>query len=126
MSSMGNYKITSGFTFNLDGLFPKYALEDLFPIRPKKLDGLGEILSQISDQRKLLADFTPLVIFETSTHQYRIENRKRSYDDDVYFTIHKIHSNDLRTIICSMTHPIDRIEEMIIQHIASNLEWERV
>ena len=24
MHDMGNYKIESGFTFNLDGLFPKY------------------------------------------------------------------------------------------------------
>lgn len=126
MPSMGNYKVTSGFTFNLEGLFPKYTLKDLFPIRPKKLDGLRETLFGLKDQRDLLADFTPLVVFETSTHQYRIENRRRSYDDDVYFTIHKIHRNDLRTIICSITISIDQIEEMIIQHITSNLEWERV
>lgn len=126
MYDMGNYKITSGFSFNLDGLFPKYTPADYFPVRPKKIDGLTELLYQITEQRKFLPDDVPLVIFETNTHQYRIENRRRSYDNDVHFTIHKIHNNDLRTVICTAQVGIDNLEEMITQHIASNLEWERV
>jgi len=123
---MGNYKITSGISFNLDELFPKYKVADIFPIRPNKLTGLTETLFQINEQRNLLPDNAPLVIFETNTYQYRIENRNRSYDNDVYFTLHKIHNNDLRTVVSSTTVAIDQIEELITQHIASNLEWERV
>jgi len=126
MFSMGNYKITTGISFNLDELFPKYTVADMFPIRPNKLAGLTETLFQISEQRNLLPDNAPLVIFETNTYQYRIENRNRSYDNDVYFTLHKIHNNDLRTVVSSTTVAIDQIEELITQHIASNLEWERV
>jgi hypothetical protein len=123
---MGNYKITTGISFNLDELFPKYTVADMFPIRPNNLSGLTETLFQISEQRNLLPDNAPLVIFETNTYQYRIENRNRSYDNDVYFTLHKIHNNDLRTVVSSTTVDIDQIEELITQHIASNLEWERV
>ena len=126
MHDMGNYKITSGFSFNLDELFPKYDPADYFPIRPNKIDGLTGLLHRITEQRKFLPDNSPLVIFETNTYQYRIENRNRSYDNDVYFTLHKIHNNDLRTVISSTSIAIDQIEEMITQHIASNLEWERV
>ena len=126
MYDMGNYKITSGFSFNLDDLFPKYNSDDYFPIRPNKIDGLTDLLFHIAEQRKFLPDHKPLVIFETNSHQYRIENRNRSYDNNVYFSIHKIHNNDLRTVIFTLLVGVDNLEEMITQHIVSNLEWERV
>ena len=124
MSSMGKYKIeNSKFTFDVDELFSDYSSIKKFPIRPSRIEGLEEILFQITEMREDLPELVALVIYETPSYQYVVENRKRNYSSDVYLKIYKIHRNDLREVISNSVVNVSYLEEFIIQHISSNLEW---
>lgn len=127
MFSMGKYKIeNSKFTFDVDDLFTDYSQIKKFPIRPSKIAGLQEILFQITETRDELPELCALVVYETQGYQYVVENRKRSYSNDVYLKIYKIHSNDFREVVSDSTINPDYIEEFIIQHISSHLEWAKI
>ena len=124
---MAKYKIkNSKFTFDVDDLFTDYSQIKKFPIRPSKIEGLKEILFQITETRDLLLELAALVVYETQGYQYVIENRKRSYSNDVYLKIYKIHRNDFREVVSDSTVNPDYIEEFIIQHISSHLEWAKI
>ena len=72
---MGKYKIkNTEFTFDVEDLFTDYGEITEFPIRPNRIEGLGEILFQISERREHLQEGTALVIYETPLYQYIIEN----------------------------------------------------
>jgi hypothetical protein len=121
---MGNYKIeNSKFTFDVDELFSDYSSIKKFPMRPSKIEGLEEILFQITEMRDDLPELAALVIYETPSYQYIVENRKGDYSNDVYLKIYKIHRNDLREVISNSVVNVSYLEEFIIQHISSNLEW---
>ena len=122
---MAKYKIeNSKFTFDVDELLTDYSTINEFPIRPSKIEGLEEILFQITEKRDDLPELWALIIYETQTYQYVIENRKRSYSNDVYLKIYKIHPNDLREVISDSVVNPSYLEEFIIQHISSHLEWK--
>ena len=124
MHVMGNYKIeNSKFTFDVDELFSDYSSIKKFPMRPSKIEGLEEILFQITEMRDDLPELAALVIYETPSYQYIVENRKGDYSNDVYLKIYKIHRNDLREVISNSVVNVSYLEEFIIQHISSNLEW---
>ncbi len=124
---MGKYKIVnSKFTFDVDGLFTDYSTINEFPIRPSKIEGLEEILFQITEKRDALPELCALIIYETPSYQYVVENRKSSYSSDVYLKIYKIHRNDLREVVSDITVNPSYMEEFIIQHISSNMEWNPI
>jgi hypothetical protein len=124
---MGKYKIiNSKFTFDVDGLFTDYSTINEFPIRPSKIEGLEEILFQITEKRDDLPELWALIIYETPSYQYVVENRKRAYCNGVYLKIYKIHRNDLREVVSDITVNPSYIEEFIIQHISSNMEWDSI
>jgi hypothetical protein len=124
---MGKYKIkNSKFTFDVDGLFTDYSTIKEFPIRPSKIEGLEEILFQITEKRDALPELCALIIYETTSYQYVIENRKRNYSNDVYLKIYKIHSNDLRVMVSDSVVNPSYLEEFINQHISSNMEWDPI
>jgi hypothetical protein len=124
---MEKYKIeNTEFTFDVDGLFTDYTLINGFPIRPSKIEGLEEILFQVTEMRDDLPELQALVIYETQGYQYVVENRKSSYSNDVYLKIYKIHRNDFREVVSHSAINPAYIEEFIIQHISSHLEWARV
>ena len=121
---MGKYKIeNSEFTFDVDDLLPDYGKISKFPIRPNGVDGLAEILFQITEQRDDLSENTALVVYETWSHQYVIENRLRSYSDDVYLTIYKKYENGLRVYLSSIVVGVAYLEETIGKHILDHIEW---
>ncbi len=124
---MGKYKIeNSKFTFDVDGLFTDYSTINEFPIRPSKIEGLEEILFQITEKRDDLPELWALIIYESQSYQYVVENRKRNYSNDVYLKIYKIHSNDMREVVSDSVVNPSYLEEFIIQHISSNLEWDPI
>jgi hypothetical protein len=124
---MGKYKIeNSKFTFDVDEMFSDYSSIKGFPIRPSKIEGLGEILFQITEMRDDLPELWALIIYETSSYQYVIENRKRNYSNDVYLKIYKIHNNDLRVMVSDSVVNPSYLEEFINQHISSNMEWTKI
>ena len=121
---MGKYKIeNSEFTFDVDDLLPDYGKISKFPMRPNGVDGLAEILFQITEQRDDLSENTALVVYETWSHQYVIENRLRSYSDDVYLTIYKKYENGLRVYLSSIVVGVAYLEETIGKHILDHIEW---
>ena len=127
MLSMGKYKIeNSKFTFDVDGLFTDYSTIKEFPIRPSKIEGLEEILFQITEKRDDLPELFALIIYESQFYQYVIGNRKRSYSNDVYLKIYKIHRNDLREVVSDSVINPSYLEEFIIQHISSHMEWDPI
>jgi hypothetical protein len=124
---MAKYKIkNSKFTFDVDDLFTDYSSIKGFPIRPSKIEGLEEILFQITEMRDDLPELWALIIYETTSYQYVIENRKRNYSNDVYLKIYKIHSNDLRVMVSDSVVNPSYLEEFINQHISSNMEWDPI
>jgi hypothetical protein len=124
---MGKYKIeNTEFTFDVDDLFIDYESIQKFPIRPNKIDGLDEILFQISERREWLHDGKPLVIYETAAHQYVIENRVSNYSDDVYLNVYKIYGNGLRMTIRNNIVGIAYLEEDITRHISDYIEWDMI
>jgi len=121
---MGKYKIeNSEFTFDVDDLLPDYGEISEFPIRPNGVDGLAEILFQITEQRMGIPEDTALVIYETGSHQYVIENRLRFYSSGVYLTIYKIYENGLRVYAFTEIVGVAYLEDMIIKHISDHTEW---
>jgi len=120
---MAKYKIeNSEFTFDVDDLLPDYGEISKFPIRPNSVDGLAEILFQITEQRDDLSENTALVVYETWSDQYVIENRLSSYSDDVYLTIYKKYENGLRVYVSSKGVGIAYLEDMITKHISDHIE----
>lgn len=121
---MGKYKIeNSEFTFDVDDLLPDYGKISKFPIRPNGVEGLAEILFQITEQRDDLSENTALIVYETWSHQYVIENRLSSYSDDVYFTIYKKYENGLRVYLSSIVVCVAYLEDIISKHISDRMEW---
>lgn len=121
---MGKYKIeNSEFTFDVDDLLPDYGNISKFPIRPNGVEGLAEILFQITEQRDDLSENTALIVYETWSHQYVIENRLSSYSDDVYFTIYKKYENGLRVYLSSIVVGVAYLEDIISKHISDRMEW---
>lgn len=121
---MGKYKIeNSEFTFDVDDLLPDYGKISKFPIRPNGVEGLAEILFQITEQRDDLSENTALIVYETWSHQYVIENRLSSYSDDVYFTIYKKYENGLRVYLSSIVVGVAYLEDIISKHISDRMEW---
>ena len=124
---MGKYKIeNSEFTFDVDDLLPDYGKISKFPMRPNGVDGLAEILFQITEQREDLSENTALVVYETWSHQYVIENRLSSYSDDVYFTIYKKYENGLRVYLSSIVVGVAYLEDIISKHISDRMEWVHI
>lgn len=121
---MGKYKIkNTEFTFDVEDLFTDYGEINEFPIRPNRIEGLGEILFQISELREHLQDGTALVIYETPLYQYTIENRLSNYRDDVYLCIYGIYGNGLRIPISNNVVGAAYVEDIIIDHIFGHIEW---
>lgn len=121
---MGKYKIeNSEFTFDVDDLLPDYGKISKFPIRPNGVEGLAEILFQITEQRTYIPENTALVIYETGYYQYVISSGPRYHFDDVYLTIYKIYENDLRAYLVSKIVGVAYLEDMIIKHISDHSEW---
>lgn len=121
---MGKYKIkNTEFTFDVEDLFTNYGEITEFPIRPNRIEGLGEILFQISERREHLQEGTALVIYETPLYQYIIENRLSNYRDDVYLVIYGIYGNGLRIPISNNVVGAPHVENIIIDHIFGDIEW---
>lgn len=124
---MATYKIeNSRFTFDVDDLFPDYSGISKFPIRPNSIDGLAEILFQMTEKRYELTENTPLVVYETASYQYIIENRLSSYSEDVYLVIYKIYENGLRMLISTTVYAIDYLEDIIINHVSDHTGWVKI
>jgi hypothetical protein len=121
---MGKYKIeNSEFTFDVDDLLPDYGEISKFPIRPNGVEGLAEILFQITEQRMGIPEDTALVIYETGSYQYVISSGPKYRLDDVYLTIYKIYENALRVYLVSKIVGVAYLEDMIINHISEHNEW---